>query len=176
MIPLRNILVTLECFVKKNGKYLMLHRNPDKRLMPGVWMAPGGKREFNEGLFEAARREVLEETGLKIKNIRIRAAGNAYLKDLDQEIYFHLVFADWESGKLTHNYQDGTFVWLTPSEILKLDNLLTEIKKVGRYLFDEKIPPISYKAVYDKGNNMTDFEMEKGKEELIWKPSAKPEA
>ncbi len=37
----RNIAVTLECFVRKGGKYLMLHRNEDKRIMPGVWMAPG---------------------------------------------------------------------------------------------------------------------------------------
>ena len=42
----RNIAVTLECFVKKDGKYLMLHRNPKKRIMPDVWMAPGGHREF----------------------------------------------------------------------------------------------------------------------------------
>lgn len=77
----RNILVTLECFIQKDGEYLMLHRNPDKRIMPNVWMAPGGKREFNEGLFTATRREVLEETGLQIKNLRIKAVGNAYLRE-----------------------------------------------------------------------------------------------
>lgn len=83
----RNILVTLECFVQKDGKYLMLHRKAGKRIMPNVWMAPGGKREFNEGLFVATRREILEETGLTIKNLRIKAVGNAYLKDLDQEVF-----------------------------------------------------------------------------------------
>ena len=72
----RNILVTLECFVKKDGKYLMLHRNPDKKILPNVWMAPGGKREHNEGLFECARREIKEETGLEITNLRIKASGN----------------------------------------------------------------------------------------------------
>lgn len=85
----RNISVALECFIKKDGKYLMLHRNPTKKIMPGVWMAPGGKREHNEGLFECARREIFEETGLKIKNLQIKATGNAYLKDLDLEVYFH---------------------------------------------------------------------------------------
>lgn len=35
----RNIAITLECFVKKDGKYLMLHRRNDKRIMPDVWMA-----------------------------------------------------------------------------------------------------------------------------------------
>ena len=71
----RKIHATFECFVKKDDKYLMLHRNSDKKIMPNVWMAPGGKREQGEGLFEAAHREVMEETGLKIKKLKIRATG-----------------------------------------------------------------------------------------------------
>jgi len=86
----------LECFVKKDEKYLMLHRSPKKRIMPDVWMAPGGHIEFSEGLFEAAKREVMEETGLKIKNIKIRANGVAYLKDLDEELYFYFLTADYD--------------------------------------------------------------------------------
>lgn len=157
----RNIVVTLECFVKKDGKYLMLHRSKDKRIMPGVWMAPGGKREFNEGLFEAARREILEETGLRIKNLRIQATGNAYLKDLDQELYFHFITADYGSGKLKQNSKDGKLEWLTPREISKLDNLLSEIREVLPYIFRNNNKCISYKAVYEEGNKMTDFKIEK---------------
>jgi len=85
----RTIAVALECFVHRNGKYLMLHRGKHKRIMPDVWMAPGGHREFNEGLFECARREIMEETGLSIAKLRVKAIGNGYLKDLDQEFYFH---------------------------------------------------------------------------------------
>lgn len=157
----RNIFVTLECFVKKNGKYLMLHRNSDKKIMPGVWMAPGGKREFNEGLFECARREIKEETGLEIKNLHIRAQGNAYLKDLDQEFYFHFVFADYSRGKLKQNRKDGELVWLTPKQILEKTDVLAEIKKVAPYIFSRDNKVISYKAVYGSGNTMTFFEIEK---------------
>lgn len=157
----RNIVVTLECFVKRNGKYLMLHRSKDKRIMPGVWMAPGGKREFNEGLFKAARREILEETGLKIKNLRIKATGNAYLKDLDQELYFHFVVADYAGGRLKQNPTDGKLEWLTPKEISKLDNLLSEIREVSPYIFSDNDKSVSYKAVYEEGNKMIDFIIEK---------------
>ncbi len=156
----RNIIVTLECFVQKDGKYLMLHRNANKKIMPNVWMAPGGKREHNEGLFECARRETMEETGLEIKNLRIKAAGNAYLKDLDQEIYFHFIFADYAGGELMQNPSDGELVWLTPDEILKLDNLLAEMKEVAPLLFDGSDTVVSYKAVYEKGNEMVDFVLE----------------
>ncbi len=161
VVPDRQIIVTLECFVHKDGKYLMLHRKPDKRIMPDVWMAPGGKREFNEGLFSCARREILEETGLIIKNLHIRATGNGYLQDIDQEVFFHFVFADYESGEVLSSPPDGELVWLTPTEILQLDNVLAEIKQVGPYIFANPQQIISYTAVYDSGNHMAEFNLEK---------------
>ncbi len=156
----RNILVTLECFVQKDGKYLMLHRNADKRIMPNVWMAPGGKREFNEGLFAATHREILEETGLTIKNLRIKATGNAYLKDLDQEVFFHFVFADYAGGEVHQNPEDGELKWLTPEEIIELDNLLAEIKQVYPNIFDGTDDVVSYTAVYERGNELVEFTIE----------------
>lgn len=156
----RNIAVTLECFVKKGNKYLMLHRRSDKRIMPGVWMAPGGHREFNEGLFECTKREIKEETGLNVKNIKIKVAGNAYLADLDQEFYFHLLTADYGGGKLKQKVEDGEFAWLTKKEILKLDNLLAELREVLPHIFSNSDRVITYKAVYEKGNKMSSFILE----------------
>lgn len=156
----RNILVTLECFVQKDGKYLMLHRNGDKRIMPNVWMAPGGKREFNEGLFAATRREILEETGLTIKKLRIKAIGNAYLKDLEQEVFFHFVFADYAGGELHQHPEDGELKWLTPQEIMKLNNLLAEIEEVAPLIFDGTDQIVSYTAVYEAGNKLSEFQIE----------------
>src|ERR1035437_10242347 len=103
----RHIQVTLQCYVKKDGKYLMLHRGPHKKIMPNVWMAPGGRREFNEGVFECARREVKEETNLEIKNLKILSTGCAYLKDLDSELFFHFVGADYAGGEPPENPEDG---------------------------------------------------------------------
>lgn len=161
MSSARNIAVTLECFVKKDGKYLMLHRSPTKRIMPDVWMAPGGHREFNEGLFECAHREVKEETGLDIKNLRVIATGNAYLKDLDQEFFFHFVEADYAGGKVIAEPEDGELVWLTPEEMLEKENMLAEIKEIIPYLFSEdRSKVLSYKAVYEKGNELISLEIE----------------
>ncbi|MBS3051970.1 MAG: NUDIX domain-containing protein [Candidatus Aenigmarchaeota archaeon] len=156
----RNISVTLECFIKKGNKYLMLHRNSSKKIIPDVWMAPGGHREFNEGLFECAKREILEETGLKIKNIHIKATGCAHLKDLNKEIFFHLLKADYAGGELKENMNDGKLAWHTPEEILNLDNLLSELREILPYIFSEEKKITSYKAVYEKGNKMIQFEIE----------------
>lgn len=156
----RNIAVTLECFVKKDGKYLMLHRSPSKRIMPDVWMAPGGHREFNEGLFACARREVKEETGLDIKNLRVIATGNAHLQDLDQEFFFHFVEADYAGGEVIAEPEDGELVWLTPEEMLKQDNMLAEIREILPYLFSDKREVVSYTAVYRSGNELLELTIE----------------
>ncbi len=156
----RNIIVTLQCFVKKGNKYLMLHRNGDKKIMPNVWMAPGGKREFHEGLFECARREIKEETGLEIKNIKIKVTGNGYLEDLKQELYFHFLIADIAGGKLLKNPSDGELLWLTPKEIAVLPNLLSELNYILPFIFRKSDKVVSFKATYKKGNTLTDFVLE----------------
>lgn len=150
----------LECYVKKDGKYLMLHRGAHKKILPDVLMAPGGKREFNEGLFECARREIKEETNLEIKNLRILSAGCAYMKDLNSEVYFHLVGADYAGGELRGSPEDGEFQWLSLEEILSKDNLLAELKHVLPIVLGDNPKLISYKAVYESGNNMTEFGVE----------------
>lgn len=59
--------------VLKEGKVLLgrRHDNPEKASSllhgEGTWTMPGGKLHFGEDLKEAAMREVLEETGLKVK-------------------------------------------------------------------------------------------------------------
>lgn len=156
----RNIIVSLECFIQKDGKYFMLERDPGKRIMPGVLMAPGGKREFNEGLFACARREVYEETGLRIKNLRIKATGNAYLHDLDQEFYFHFLFADYAGGTVTKTCPEGKLAWLSSAEILKHDTVLAEIKRLGERLFSDDKEVLSYSAVYSSGNTLESFSLE----------------
>lgn len=128
--------------------------------MPDVYMAPGGHVEFTEGLFECARREIMEETGISIKNIRVKAVGMAYLEDLKREFYLHLLIADYESGDLIQNPEDGELVWLTKEEMLRVPKLLSELKEVIPYIFDESDKVISYKVTYESGNNMTKFELE----------------
>ena len=62
---------TTLCYLEQDGRYLMLHRvrkahdeNHDK------WIGVGGKFEDRESPEDCARREVLEETGLRVRNLR----------------------------------------------------------------------------------------------------------
>lgn len=150
----------VDCFVRKNGKYLMLKRHASKKILPNIWIAPGGKLEKNEGLYAACKREIREETGLEIKNLRLKAIGNAYNKDFNTEIFFHLFVADWKSGEINPENEIGELKWLTLPEILKLDNLLSEFHEVLPLILDNTNKIISYTAVYQSDNELLDFQIE----------------
>ena len=51
----------------KTKKVLLLQRNDGNN----VWEIPGGKRENNEDIIDAVKREVIEETGLTINNYKL---------------------------------------------------------------------------------------------------------
>jgi A/G-specific adenine glycosylase len=55
--------------IEDNGR-LLIQRRPPGGLFPGLWEFPGGKRERGESRESTLRREVLEETGARIGNIR----------------------------------------------------------------------------------------------------------
>jgi A/G-specific adenine glycosylase len=52
--------------VWRDGRVLLAQRPPD-RLLGGLWVFPGGKREAGETLEECLRREIREELGIEIE-------------------------------------------------------------------------------------------------------------
>ncbi len=58
--------------IEKDGRFLIQKWPPDG-LFGGLWEFPGGKRKRGESREAALRREVLEETGARIRDIRFLA-------------------------------------------------------------------------------------------------------
>ncbi len=80
----------------KNGKVLLGKRKGSHGVGEYAW--PGGHLEYMESFERCAKREVLEETGMEICNIRFLRLMN--LKDYAPKHYVDIgLIAKWKSGK-----------------------------------------------------------------------------
>src|SRR5581483_8572215 len=94
----KQVRVGLGVFIFKDGKFLM-----GKRIGKhgrGSWSVPGGHMEFAETFEQTAMREVMEETGLKINNVRFGAVTNNIFKDEGKHTITIWVTSDYVSGQL----------------------------------------------------------------------------
>ena len=65
----------------------------------GDWCPPGGHVEFGESFEETARREVMEETGLEIKNVRFGGVTNDVFEKEGLHYVTVWMLSDWAGGR-----------------------------------------------------------------------------
>ena len=124
-------------FVRKDGKILVLKRSEQKKIAPGFFHPAGGKVDQNEEPLRASKRELMEETGLTVKNIRLEAVVTEIEPHKPNEnwLIFHYS-GDYESGEIKQTLE-GEFVWLTKEELTNCDNLFPSVKALIKYIVDE---------------------------------------
>ena len=104
----------------------------------GLWAIPGGSVEIGETLKEAAEREILEETGIRIEADRPVYAFDFIEKDEEGKIRFHYVIVDlWArylGGEVKAADDAADAKWLAWSEIRNLPvspNTLRVLRHIG---------------------------------------------
>lgn len=83
-------------FIIKNGRVLLGKRKNAHG--DGTWAPPGGHLEFGETLEQCADREVKEETGLTIKNIRPGSFTNDIFEKENKHYITIYMLADYVKG------------------------------------------------------------------------------
>ncbi len=123
--------VGVAVIIKKNEKVLLGKRKNAHGA--GTWALPGGHLEFNETIENCAEREVYEETGLYIKNIRYGAYTNDIFTEEQKHYITLFVTAEYSHGdckvKEPHKCEQWEwFPWndLPKPRFLPLENLLKQ--------------------------------------------------
>lgn len=133
---------TAGCFIEYDGKFLLLHRHPDKPL-GGTWGLPAGKVERGESDLETITREAFEETGIRLKPEAFEFLGD-FVFDFS---YLYLEFptfraqldAAYEVTISPTEHQD--YKWVTPEEAYAMPNLidgLHDLLKMTGYIASKK--------------------------------------
>lgn len=150
--------VVITTIIVRDGKYLITRRAATKRRFPGMWTVPGGRLETSDYLHlpkqtefywynileQVAKREIAEEVGLEITNIRyvtslatVHADGSPSLvisciaDYLSGEVKLQLEetdAAEWVSLEEARNYAliDGIYNELMMAERVRLGQAVGE--------------------------------------------------
>jgi 8-oxo-dGTP diphosphatase len=109
------------CYLKKDGKTLMLYRNKKSNDMNGgKWIGLGGKLEEGETPEECALREIKEESGYIAKNLILKGILTFPAFDGFECWYVFLyLVTDFEGEILESN--EGTLKWIDDEKLMNLE-------------------------------------------------------
>ena len=76
-----------------------------------TWAFPGGHLEWNEKIEECAKRELTEETGITIKNIKPASFTNDIFKEEGKHYLTAFVICEYDSGEVEIKEPNKCLEW-----------------------------------------------------------------
>jgi len=105
--------------VWRGDQFLLVRRGKPPR--QGQWSLPGGAQEIGEAVFDAARREILEETGLAIEVLGLIDVIDSIRRDDDGRVEYHYtlvdVFALSADGEAVAGHDADEAAWFDLDEL-----------------------------------------------------------
>lgn len=123
-------------------EFLVLHRSDSDSIYPGLWQLVSGGIEAGEKAYEAAYREVVEETGIEPESIYNTPLTNVFYFYTTDAVNISPVFAAEIASeaevKLSDEHQD--YRWLSSEEAIDLliwPGQKDAVRKVLDYIIHE---------------------------------------
>lgn len=135
---------TTVCYIEKDGSYLMLHRiKKEKDENRDKWIGIGGKLEAGESPFDCVRREVAEEVGLELDDLRY-AGIITFVSDIYGTEYMHLFHSKSFSGDVKADCPEGVPSWIKKEDLMRIpmwegDKIFLELLETERRFFSLKL-------------------------------------
>lgn len=128
----------VRCYLIKNDK-VVVTKYKEENKKSGYYDIPGGKIEEGENPEQTAIREMKEETGLKVGNLKYK--GNMII-EYPNRIFDFDVFVTNESEGEIQEFEENTSEWIDIKELLQKEKILSNIMILDRFfikgLIDDK--------------------------------------
>ena len=123
----------------EKGEILFLKRTEKCRNESGKWTFPGGKLEFGETQDKAVKREVLEETGLEVKIVRILKIIDHIIEEESQH-WFNPIYETKVVGGNLENMEPhkcSEIKWFSPDKLP--ENMTINLQELFKAVADGSI-------------------------------------
>lgn len=135
------------CVVREAGKILVQKR--EKAPFRGYWNAPGGKVEHAETPKEACHREVMEETGLFLNDVKLRGIITVSTSRRSSGTSVLMVFESTDFQGDLNSSTEGHVEWVEIDKIYKSRNVSDSFTYLLPYII-ESDGLITGKFVYER--------------------------
>lgn len=161
----------VRCYLIKNDKIIVTkYKEPNKKA--GYYEIPGGKIEEGELPEQTAIREIQEETGIIVKNLKNK--GNLTIEYPDRKFEFVVFLADDYQGKPLQ-FEDNSSAWIDINDLLQKEKILASIQLLKKEYINGLINENYTFNMYIKVNEQENILDINYKEKEIFKPSTSEE-
>lgn len=98
----------VKAFIIRDGKFLVMHNNGEKR---DLWELPGGRMQFGENAEQTLKRELIEETGLCVELIKILDTWDRFVGE-DYQVTGIICLCSLKEGQVTISDEHDAYQWL----------------------------------------------------------------
>lgn len=130
-------LVAVTAIVRKDGRFLITKRSPNKKRFPNRWTVPGGRvgpqdfisqtvqdenwSQWYNVLINAVKREVKEETDLEVDNVKF-LCDLVFRDKITADTLVISFVVDWQSGDVSLQTEEtDDYAWVTAEEAKQYD-------------------------------------------------------
>ncbi len=141
-------------FVRNGDDILMLRRSDDSRIYPGRYNGVGGHLERDEDPLSGIRREILEETGLQVMHLCLRALYNIDAGGHPGVLLF-VFTCQSASRELCPATPEGFLRWVPRHELMSLP-LVEDLPQMLPLVLDRApdAPPLFVHSGYDSDDRL----------------------
>ncbi len=107
------------CFVTSGDEVLLLRRAMTRRVFPGKYNGVGGHLERDEDPLSGARREIEEETGLRVRHVQL--CGISHIDTGHSNGILLLIFRAEALDREVRDTPEGRLEWVPRSRLLDYD-------------------------------------------------------
>ena len=119
----------VRCYLIKDNKVVVIkYKKGNKK--EGYYDIPGGKIEYGEIPKQTAIREVKEETGIDIKNLKYK--GIMTVEYPNRKFIFDTFISSEYNGE-PQEFEENTSEWIEINELLQKEKILSNIMILDRF-------------------------------------------